>query len=82
MYRYVSDRGNVLLFLEVFYSFWLATLLFPISRGKQVCCSYQGFKKKKKKKEKKKKTTKLDVRLFLVHCVPSVAFYMVGQDLL
>ena len=35
-YRSISDHGNVLLFWEVFYSFWLATLLFPISRGKQV----------------------------------------------
>ena len=24
----------------MFYSFWLASLLFPISRGKQVCCIY------------------------------------------
>ena len=37
LYLYISDRENVLLFLELFYSFWLATLLFPISRGKQVC---------------------------------------------
>ena len=36
LYPYISDRENVLLFLELFYSFWLATLLFPISRGKQV----------------------------------------------
>ena len=34
---YIFDGWNVLLFLEVFYSFWHATLLFHISRGKQVC---------------------------------------------
>ena len=39
---YISDRENVLLFLELFYSFWLATLLFPISRGKQVCWDIQA----------------------------------------
>ena len=40
---YISDRENVLLFLELFYSFWLATLLFPISRGKQVWYSMPFF---------------------------------------
>ena len=37
-YRSIFDGWNVLLFWEVFYSFWLATLLFHISRGKQVWC--------------------------------------------